>query len=49
MTNICYRTIDRTMNIEELKKRAATGDAELWGGLILIAIGIKVLIEHMSA
>ena len=23
--------------------------AELWGGLILIAIGIKVLIEHMSA
>ena len=47
MTNICYRTIDRTMNIEELKKRAATGDAELWGGLI--AIGIKVLIEHMSA
>ena len=23
--------------------------AELWGGLILIAIGIKVLIEHLSA
>lgn len=23
--------------------------AELWGGIILIAIGIKVLVEHLSA
>ena len=23
--------------------------AELWGGVILIAIGVKVLVEHLSA
>ena len=36
MTNMCYRIIDKTMNIEELKQRAASGDAEDYASLYAI-------------
>ena len=36
MTNICYRIIDKTMNIEELKQRAAAGEAEAYASLYAI-------------